>query len=222
MSRVLNLSLKVIIMKKTLFALAFLIFSIQSHSQDAEADKILQRIKKEYDALNSICVQYTQTFTWNLAGETQTVDGTLCMKDKAKFSIDSPSQTILTDGKAVWTVNKVTHQVIVDQATENREDNPFLKEFIDRFSRDYDAKMKDPADPVYHGLTLTARTDDLFVREIDLCVDKKTFLLVKVKQVDINTNYTLYKVNSIDTQAVLHDQDFVFSLPEGYEIIDLR
>jgi chaperone LolA len=209
-------------MKKTLFALTVLLFCILSHAQDTEADKILQRIKKQYNELGSVCVQYTQTFTWNLAGETQTVDGTICMKDKLKFSIDTPTQTILTDGKDVWTVNKATRQVIVDQATNNKEDNPFLKEFIDRFSRDYTATLKESSDPAHDALVLTARTQDQFICEIDLAADKKTSQLAEIKQIDINGNSTLYKVNSIDTQVVLKDQDFVFKLPEGFEIIDLR
>jgi chaperone LolA len=214
--------MKVIPMKKTLFVLFVLLLSIQNHAQDTQADKILQRIKKQYNELGSVCVQYTQTFTWNLAGETQTVDGTICMKDKLKFSIDTPTQTILTDGKAVWTVNKATRQVIVDQATNNKDDNPFLKEFIDRFSSDYTVTLKESADPAIDALVLTARTEDQFIREIDLSADKKTSQLAEIKQVDINGNYTLYKVNSIDARVVLKDQDFEFKLPEGFEIIDLR
>jgi outer membrane lipoprotein carrier protein len=198
----------------TIFSLCF--------AGDEDAGKILTRVRKEYDALNNFCAEYTQTFTWKLAGESQSIDGTICVKDKEKFKIETPNQSIITDGKTVWTVNTVTKQVMIDQASENKEDNPFLKEFMDRFTRDYRVQTSDQSDETNFVLILTALTQEQFVREIDLWVNKKTFQLARIKQIDVNSNLTLYEVKKIDTAISLKNSDFEYVVPDGYESIDLR
>ncbi|MBN1996283.1 outer membrane lipoprotein carrier protein LolA [candidate division KSB1 bacterium] len=207
---------------KALLSILILVGNIAVTAADKKAEKILNDVKEQYEQHNQLCADYEQTFIWKLAGETQTVEGRICIKNQKKFFIETPTQTIIVNGETVWTVNKVNKQVIIDRASEQNNDNPFLKNFIDGFIRDYDVELNEKGDRENVGLTLTAKTEDQFIREIQLLVTEKTNLLSRIDQTDVNGNRTIYDVKNIDTGLQLSDDQFVFHETEGYEIVDMR
>jgi len=209
--------------KKTIVLFLFLSF-IGSSAFAQDAEKVIGQVQKKYESLKGICAEFTQTFNWKLTDEIQVVEGKICVKDGVQFDIDTKDQRIISDGKTIWTVNKLNKQVIVDHASNKTEDNPFLKDFLNKFIKNYSAKIikeeRGASDQLH--LSLTSKTKDEFVRQVELWVNQKTNLISKIKQIDINGNSTVYQVKNIDTKIVLSSKDFVLQVPQGYELIDLR
>ncbi|MBN1540811.1 outer membrane lipoprotein carrier protein LolA [candidate division KSB1 bacterium] len=195
-------------------------FTTALHADD-KADKILQTASNKLESVKQLCADYVQTFNWQLAQETHTTVGKIYIRDGVSFRIETPEQLIITDGKTLWTVSHANEQVIVDAAENNTRDNPFLRGFIRNTLVAYDAKLVGEEEGAWY-LLLTARSEDEFQREIHLWIDRKTDLIRKVTQVDINGNTVTYELTQIDTRVELNNDHFRGEVPEGYEVIDMR
>jgi len=210
-------------MKKTLILILFSFFILCHFVVAAEdkADEILKQVKKTYEKYDNICADFTQKFIWKLTEEEHVLSGKICVQKGVKFNIETPDNLIVNDGEALWTLNRINNQVIVNSGSKESSGNPFLKEFINKFVRDYSAVIE-KEEKEYYYLKLTAKTEDEFIREIKLKVDKKSFFLLDVNQLDANENITDYKVENIQTDVQLTEDDFKIKDIEKYEVVDLR
>lgn len=203
--------------------LLMLVIPVSVWAQNAET--ILDKVRQKYDAMNKLCVEFSQTFHWKMAGETQNSKGRLCSLSGTMFRIEQGDQTIVTDGITLWTMSKSNQQVLIDQAGNGKDENPFLKSFIEKYTRQYKAELLADESinnvPHFH-LRLAATTEDEFEREIELWIDKSSYIMNRVKQVDANGNDSIYEIISLRTDAPLSDKDFTLTIPEGYEAVDLR
>jgi len=210
-------------MRKILIIFLTLLFSATLHAQTASA--VLARVKQKYEALDRVCADFTQTFYWKMAGETQVTKGSLCTKNGVMFRIELQDQTIVTDGVTLWTLSKSNQQVMIDHAASGKESNPFLKSFIEKYFKNYKAELLAEEAvqnaPHFH-LLLTALSEDEFERKLELWINKSTWIMSRVKQTDANSNDSIYEVTSLKLDAVLSDQDFKLVVPDGYETVDMR
>ena len=210
-------------MKKyfVLFLLAFFMTALFVGAAEKNADDILKKVKNIYEKNNNICADFTQKFIWKLTEEEHVLSGTICVQQGVKFKIETPDNDIVNDGEALWTLNRTNNQVIVNNGNQNSEGAPFLKQFIDKFIRDYSANLESE-EKDYYLLNLSAKSEDEFIRDVQLQVDKKSFFLLNVIQHDANENTTDYKVENIRTDVSLTADDFKINDIEKYEVVDLR
>jgi outer membrane lipoprotein-sorting protein len=210
-------------MKRTFSVL--LIVALTAGASAQTAGDLLGRIQKKYESMKNVCADYTQTFRWELAGETQSFEGRICTRNGVQFRIETSDQLIITDGKTVWTMPRGNNQVIIDDASENSDSNPFLKSFLQNFIDNYTGELLatetiDGA-PHYH-LRLTARSGDEFTKEVEIWADQKSLLMNKIRQLNLDGNSSIYEVRNIDLNAGLTDASFKPEIPAGYEIVDMR
>ncbi|MBN2413761.1 outer membrane lipoprotein carrier protein LolA [candidate division KSB1 bacterium] len=202
------------------FAVFFLAVMIVN-AADKSADEILKQVKDIYQKNTNICADFTQKFIWKLTEEEHVLSGTICVQKGVKFKIETPDNVIVNDGEALWTLNRTNNQVIVNNGSQDSEGAPFLKQFIDKFIRDYTAVLE-AEEKEYYLLKLTAKSEDEFIREVQLQVDKKSYFLLNVIQHDANENTTDYKVDNIRTDVSLTADYFKIKDIEQYEVVDLR
>ena len=190
---------------------------------DSKTDKLLSEVEKVYAGLVNVCADFTQTFYWQLTDETQQVNGSLCAKGGDRFKIITPDQLIVTDGKTLWTLNKRNNQVIIDQAENATNENPFIKNFIGKYLRDYAASPdNDNSTKELPCVLLSAKTDDQFVRQIRLWIDDNSKLITKIEQFDLNENTTTFELENINLKASLVNKDFVYEPDASADIVDMR
>ena len=111
--------------------------SLATLTMAKEVDDVIKQVLKKYESLNKVSATYTQTFHWKLADETQVMHGRIDSQDGHKFRIDTEDQLIVTDGKVVWTVDKLNKQIMIDFASNNTQENPFLKSFFQKYTQEY-------------------------------------------------------------------------------------
>ncbi len=204
--------------------IALLLMALAGNSfADAKTDKLLDDVQKVYEELQNVCADFTQTFYWKLTEETQKVEGRICAKGGDKFKIETDEQLIVTDGKTLWTFNKANNQVIIDYAENSASDNPFIKDFFTKYLTDYTPFPDDEnATKDLACVLLKAKTDDQFVRQLRLWIDKKSKMILKIQQVDLNENTTTFELSNIDVNAPLVSKNFIFKPAADAEIIDMR
>lgn len=189
------------------------------------AEKIIARVRNTYEKLEALSADFQKEYTWALAGETQTLSGKLFLKKGDRYRVETEAQTIVTDGKTVWTYSADKQQVFIDNMTKSQE-NPLprdlLIKYTDEFKADFVRNEKiDGRD--CHVVRLRPRQeDDSFAKSVTVWVDKKNWIAVKIEQVDLNENMTVYKLQNFAINPALEDQLFAFKIPDNVEVVDWR
>jgi len=198
---------------------------LQSWADEQSAQKIVENINRHYQTIKNVSARFEQTFYWKLADERQKITGKIFIKDGKKYRVETADQIIVTDGKTVWTLSEANKQVIIDLLNENAQQNPLMREFIVKYSKEYKPTIVGQEiinDSPCQILELTPKNDDMFITSVRIWVDTKTWLMLKVEQTDINENITTYLISNIDIAAALSDNLFKLEIPKDYEVIDLR
>lgn len=186
--------------------------------------EIINKVRDKYEELTSLKAEFTQTFFWELAGETQVVRGTLYVKGNNNYRIETDDQLIVTDGTTVWTFSKKDEQVIINLADKSA-DSPLPKDLLFQYSKDYKARFIADEEVDGHktyAVALVPKEEEAFVKTMKIWVDKSDWVTRKIEQVDINDNINTYEIRNIEENIELAAALFKFEIPETAEVVDLR
>lgn len=184
----------------------------------------LERIRKKYDSLRDAELQFSRKITFGLARLEQSSKGTLLLKKKHMYRIEFDAQTIVTNGTTVWSYSRPNYQVLIDNFKMNEQ--VFSPERI---------LTGGPSDfrPILLGdevldkgrmlvLKLSPPDESTFIQSLKLWVDQTDWLIRQAEVAEINGKVTLYTVESIRVNTGLEDSRFVFEIPGGVDVVDLR
>lgn len=189
-----------------------------------DAQDILARVRKKYDSVTDATLKFTQEVRFPLAGINQRVEGKLQLKKTNKYRVELEGQTIVTDGQTVWSYAVATNQVLIDDFKLNeRILSP--ERLLTAAPGEYTSRVVGnerigTTETVV--LALTPKSEASPVRSLRFWVDEHTSLVKQVMLVDVNGRETQYTVRDIDINTGLEDGRFVFDIPEGVEVVDLR
>ncbi|MFQ5752110.1 MAG: outer membrane lipoprotein carrier protein LolA [bacterium] len=188
------------------------------------AKDIIKKVKKKYEELQSLKADFEQEYVWELAGETQTLQGTLYLKVGNKYRIETESQIIVTNGKTVWTYSRSNDQVIIDLLNHS-EDNPLPKDLLFKYSEEYNPHLigeKKLDGKKTYCLNLVPKEEEAFIKSMKIWVDESSWLTIKIEQIDINDNVNTYYVKNVEQNIQLADSLFNFEISPETEVVDLR
>jgi len=209
--------LSIIMMLSFMFFDSRVLFSI-------DAPEIVNKVKETYESTKNFSADFKQQFKWKLAGETQENVGKILLKDNDKFRIETEDQVIVSDGATLWTFSKMNNQVIIDNLS-NADEVVLPREIFLRFSKKYKPLLlgKETLNNTEcYVIQLIAESEDVFIKEMKLWIDKTNWLTQKIEQVDINKNITIYSLTNINTDLQIEDKAFDYKIPPNVEIIDMR
>jgi outer membrane lipoprotein carrier protein len=211
-------------MKKYLALILALLMMLSTSLLAIDAAEVIKKAKQTYEATPAFSAEFAQQFKWKLAGDSQEQQGKIWMKSGDKFKIETPDQTIVSDGKTIWTYSRANNQVIIDNMKSSSE-NQLPNDIFLKYTQEYrpvsmSEEMVD-AIPCYTVL-LVPKTENAFIREMKVWVDKKQWLTVKIQHVDINENTTTYLLSNITIDKTLPDDTFNFKKSTGVEEVDMR
>ncbi len=218
-------------MRRIIKTLAFLIIiliyqqSLSLCALDNKADEIIGKVKAKYDDLKTFYAEFDQTSYWKLADNLQEQHGKIWLKDKDKFRIETPDQTVASDGKAIWTFSQFNNQVIIDNVDKSGEEIRLPKDMFFKYSEDYlpvylkDEKLDEQDCFV---LELRAKTEDIFIKYMKIWVNAKMIVPVKIEQVDLNSNSNTYLLMNVEINKAIDNDFFTYKVPDSVEVIDMR
>ncbi|MBN2012338.1 outer membrane lipoprotein chaperone LolA [candidate division KSB1 bacterium] len=189
-----------------------------------DADEVIKRAKKKYEESTSLAAAFTQQFKWKLAGESQEIQGKIWLKDGDKFKIETADQTIVSDGKTIWTYSRANNQVIIDNL-KNNADNMLPNDIFVKYAEDYRPSQLSEETVLgndCYAILLLPKTQNAFIREMKVWVDKKDWITRKIQHTDINENMTSYTLSEIEIDPALPDNLFRFPKQQGVQEIDMR
>ena len=191
------------------------------YAQGDDAQDIIKAVQDKYKSISDGKATFTQTYKPS-SGKSKTSSGTIYIKKKDKYRIETKGQMVITNGVTSWTYNTSKNQVVIDNYKDNGSTfspNKFLFDYPVNFYSDLEGEENVSGVECY-VIKLTPRRKGS-VKSAKIWIDKSDDIIRKIRIVSkgsVNT-YTLKKVT---LDAGINSSKFNFTPPSEAEIIDLR
>lgn len=209
---------------KTIFTLFFTLFiSTISIAQNLSGRDVIQKVQNNYQTIIDASAEFTQQGIFK-QGIGQKVKGIIEIKKGDKLRLTTDEQIMVTDGKISWTHSLVTGKCIIDHYIPEEAELSVSKFFLE-FPKDFYISVggRDKINQLnVYELKLAPKSTDNVIKQMRLWVDEKEWIVRKIEMEDRNNSTTIYELTKILINNNLADSRFIYQVPAGVEIIDLR
>lgn len=193
---------------------------------DPDAKSILDAVSRKFKTYSSVKADFSLKISTADSKVLDTKKGTVLLKGN-KYQVMLSGQEVYCDGKTVWTYNKDTKEVQVNDYQANQGSitparlftNFYDKEFLYRLSGT--SKLQNhPVDVI--EMTPLDKSKPFF--KVILQVDKQNKNLLSTEIFEKGGNRYTYDVSKFTPNTPAGDTDFVFDTKAhpGVEVVDLR
>lgn len=212
-------------MKKILLVILVL-FSITVGAQvkDPKATALLNEVSAKMKSYKTIKADFTYNMENKQARINETKTGVLLISGD-KYKLSTTGQSVICDGKTVWTYIKESNEVQVN-TLDTQDDAMTPSKLLTSYGTNYKAslvKEKDNTDPNAESIELIPNSSKNFTKAI-LVVDKVKKQVRGFKLFDKSGNIFTYKVTKFQTDLPASPSEFTFEEAKypGVEVIDMR
>lgn len=200
-----------------LFGTAFI------HEASAQnADAIIAKVKARLDKIESLSCSFDRTHTWKAADKTQHLAGTIRLKNPHKLRVEYAAQTIVTDGKSVYTYTPRNKQVIISAFKDSDAEYPSPQTIFRRYSGH-------SAEVTGHEAVDGRQTDVVRLAapsadeaDVTVWVDRGLNFPVKTVEVYPNGDKTTSLLTDVVINGKIPESAFTFKTPDGVNEVDMR
>ncbi|HRG86047.1 MAG TPA: outer membrane lipoprotein carrier protein LolA [Chitinophagales bacterium] len=215
-------------MKKILSGVLVLFISANTvfgQTSDANAVKLLKAVGQKYSAYKTMQMDISLTIENQDAKSKETKTGKVSSKGNM-FKAEMGNQTIISDGKTLWTYLKDVNEVQINNF-EQGQDIMTPNDIFKIAEKDYLAYM---GEKVTEGgkslqiIELTPKNKTLSFSKIKMYIDVSDNSVKRGVVYDKNAIHYTYSISNLKTNMELSDTTFKFDKSKypGVEVIDLR
>jgi outer membrane lipoprotein carrier protein len=194
-----------------------------SSVQAQSANQVFERVRDTYKSVQSVQAEFTQTMTSDYSDETQRASGTVYLQGE-KYRVETPNQTMVTDGKVTWVYVPADKQVLVNAYV--RDETTFtLNDFFFREAGRYTATKvttTQSGGQKHFVLTLKPKDEESFFTEVTLTLRDRDAVITRLQVADVNGTTMDFMLNNIQLNPKLAGTVFTFTPPQNVEVVDLR
>ncbi|MCK9202828.1 MAG: outer membrane lipoprotein carrier protein LolA [Bacteroidales bacterium] len=205
--------------------LSFILISITllgySQGKDQKAAALLNEVSTKTKAYKSIKVDFSYTMENAKAKINEEKTGSLLISgDKYKMTVSG--QTVICDGKTIWTYIKESNEVQVN-TLENKDDALTPSKLLTTYNSNYKSRIIKSPDPGIEAIELIPNTTKNFNKAI-LGIDKVKKQIRSFTLFDKSGNTYTYKIKTFITDTPVINSEFIFDEKKfpGVEVIDMR
>lgn len=192
-------------------------------SASAQEAPSLETLQARYDRLEGLQATFTQVTSSEFAGGSTQLEGTVLLAGN-KYRVETPSQTVVTNGTTTWIYSPADSQVVVNDAdAEASTITP--QAFLTTSAQAYDVTSTRSASrqgTPHHVLSLTAAGSSARFEEATLWVRRSDQIITRLRATDRNGSTLDLRLRDIRVEPSLDEASFSFSAPRGVEVVDLR
>ncbi|MCH8123304.1 MAG: outer membrane lipoprotein carrier protein LolA [Bacteroidetes bacterium] len=196
-------------------AMGLLMGTGQGYAQSS--DDVIERLRTRYDAVQAMRATFSQTTSSTFLDNVEHFEGDILIQGD-QYRIEMANQTIVTNTIVSWVYNRSENQVLINDY-EPDENTFSLTTFLDEFDSAYDVVSYERKDKL-DVLALRPQDPLSMFRDVTLWADGD--IVVRLDVVDMNDVKMKFELSDIQFNPELSDQTFIFSIPNGVEVIDLR
>lgn len=186
-------------------------------------NNLTKRIQQKFNSMEDITITFTQHNLPNRPSS-KTFGGTILVKKGNKFKLELEGQTIVSNGKIVWSYSKATKQVLIDNFQEDTQGasiDKMLASLNGGYECDSIGKEK-LGDSELAIVKMLPKNDTLPIKYMQIWIDERDLLIRKMQVVDLNEYSTTYTIDKMKFNSHISDRVFQFEPPKGVEIVDMR
>ncbi len=189
-----------------------------------DAQDLLARLQDRYRSVVDATVTFSQHVVFGVTQSESAFKGTFIMKKGNKYRIELEDQTVVTDGKSLWSYSRPNNQVIINVSHEDPKVFSPDKVLVN-VPENYIAAIVGKELYRKHDTTilkLTPKTKRNAVRWMKIWVDDDGALMRKIQVFDASENTVTYELDEVLLNSGVADSRFEFVPPPKAEVIDLR
>jgi len=181
------------------------------------ADDVLGRLRVRYDAMESMRASFSQSTSSSYLDDTEHFYGEIVLQ-RDSYRIEMVDQTIVTNAVWTWIYNRSENQVLIN-SYEIDETTFSLSTFLTEFDTAYDVGSYARDDGV-HIIKLIPTDPFSAFRSVTLWASDD--VVVQLLVIDLNDVEMQFELTDIEFNPEIPEGTFLFSVPDGVEVIDLR
>ncbi len=183
----------------------------------------LEALQGRYDRLGGLRATFTQVTQSEFADDSTRIQGRVLLAG-SKYRVETPSQTVVTNGTTTWIYSPADSQVVVNDADANAS-TVTPQTFLTASAKKYEVASTRTArrDGTPHDvLSLTATEPSARFKEAVLWVRRSDRIVTRLRATDRNGAILDLRLHGIIVDPDFEGQSFTFSTPDGVEVVDLR
>ena len=192
---------------------------LAAQAKDSAIEAVISKSEQTYADAGHFSAKFLQTLSAGDFFEDETTSGTMIIGYPDRFHIESPLQTLASDGDSLWSYSVENKQVTIE-AMKNLSDIVTPADYLFRFKKHYRVDsdtLLDLSGNKAYKLHLIALTEDEFVRELDLYIDSDTYLVARAAYRDPNDNLVTLDFSDWKLNIKTKPDNFRFQTPPGVE-----
>lgn len=196
-------------------------------TNDPAAKKVLDKIRKKYDAYKTLDAKFTLTI--EVPGEPKQVQKGSIAQDGKKFRLEMNDQTVVSDGVTTWAYQKNLNEVQINKADPNDANSLMSpKELLGRYQKgDFLYAITDKVTEAGKLLTLIEfkpKGKNSEYSKLRIAIDEKAGTIYSVKGFAKDGSRYTFVITSLAPNKALPAAQFVFDPKQykGIRVEDLR
>lgn len=194
----------------------------QSTSDVEAAEALLERVQQTYEAANGLRATFTQQTRSPFSEDTVTFKGTLLLQE-TKYRIETPQQTLVTDGATTWIYNPATSQVIINQYVNDETiitPDEIFRDYLEHYT--VAGILPQGRNATAVEIDLAAADTSAYYTDITVRVRRRDAMLTRVRLEDQNGSTVVFRLDDIQLNPSFDPNAFTFTPPPDAEVVDLR
>ncbi len=196
-----------------------------SQSKNKDASRILKEVTEKTKSYRSLKLEFTYQMENPDANINEITQGKALVSGD-KYKLDIAGQTIISNGKTVWTIIPDAEEVQVNDVSEDSEGFSITR-MLNSYNKDFKSKILPKITAMdgknVYALDLTPIKKKAF-EKVQLFIDKDKMQPYAIIIYDQNGSVYTYKITSFVTDIPAEDKDFVFNEADypDFDVIDMR
>jgi len=211
---------------KKYWILALLLFSfwgVQAQSKK-QAEKLVESVINQIASYNNFVADLSYTMVNTEMDIDEKKTGKIYVSGD-KYRIEMPGQTIISDGKTLWTYLEDSQEVMVSNMEDNDESISPTK-ILTSYDKNYDARFSKDATYKNSNLKLVELkpTEGKNFEKMSVLINQKKLELENFSVYDKNGNVFTYHIINMKPNTDLPADTFTFDSKKhpGVEVVDMR
>lgn len=183
----------------------------------------LDALKARYEQLDGLQASFTQTIQSQFADDSTQLQGQVLLSGN-KYRVETPRQTVVTDGSTTWIYSPADSQVVVNDAEEKTSavtPQTFLTTSTDKYEISSTRSVVEE-NSAHTVLTLEATQESTQFKTVILWVRRSDRLATRLRATDRSGSTLALDLRDIAVDPSFSGSPFRFSPPDGIEVVDLR
>jgi outer membrane lipoprotein-sorting protein len=190
--------------------------------QDERVVAVLAALEDRWDNLPGLSAEFTHTWEWVLAGETQVTTGLMRLASENRFRIETEDLVLVSDGTTIWQHTPSQNQVVIDNFNPRRP-NATPEQLFLAFTEESRAEWlrEEGRERARQAVIRLHRSEAADPATVDAWVELERMLVVRLEYADGAGNRHRYELDDIRLTEQAQEY-FRFTIPEGAIVVDLR